>query len=118
VKLLLDQHLSHRLVQPLEKHFPETTHVSSLNLDRADDADIWAYARQNDFTITSKDTDFLNLSVLHGPPPKVVYLQIGNCSTREIRELIESSIEEIERFQSDPEESILILSPSQRPTSP
>ena len=32
----------------------------------------------------SKDSDFRQLAFLHGPPPKVVWLRIGNVTTVEI----------------------------------
>ena len=36
----------------------------------------------------TKDEDFHRLSVLHGPPPKVIWIRLGNCSTDEVIRLL------------------------------
>jgi predicted nuclease of predicted toxin-antitoxin system len=52
-----------------------------LGLASATDQEIWAYAREQDFTVISKDNDFRSLSLVNGAPPKVIWLRIGNAST-------------------------------------
>lgn len=59
----------------------------------------------------SKDTDFYQRSVLFGHPPKVVWIGLGNCTTAAVRDLLLSSIETIEEFDSDTERSFLVLGP-------
>jgi len=44
VKLLFDQNLSHRLVQTLQKEFPDSRHVREVGLQEATDAVVWNYA--------------------------------------------------------------------------
>jgi predicted nuclease of predicted toxin-antitoxin system len=34
--------------------------------------------------LVTKDEDFHRLSVLRGAPPKVVWLRVGNCTTRDL----------------------------------
>jgi predicted nuclease of predicted toxin-antitoxin system len=46
----------------------------------------------------SKDEDFHRLSILHGPPPKVIWVRLGNCSTDAIISLLRARREEIEGF--------------------
>jgi predicted nuclease of predicted toxin-antitoxin system len=72
VKLLLDENLSPRIVGAVTALCPGSAHVSSVGLRGADDARIWAYAREHGFTIVSKDNDFRQLTFLEGAPPKVV----------------------------------------------
>ncbi len=84
MKLLLDQNLSRKLVTMLADMYPGSTHVSALNLHQATDAIIWAFAKESNFTIVSKDSDFHQRSFLEGWPPKVVWLRLGNCSTQDI----------------------------------
>ena len=58
MKLLFDENLSPKLVHALEEYFPGSMHVEELSLRGTADAMIWSYARENGFTIVSKDTDF------------------------------------------------------------
>ena len=51
MKLLFDQNLSLHLVPCLADLFLGSTHVHEINLDMASDADVWAYALTNGFTI-------------------------------------------------------------------
>jgi len=84
LKLLFDQNLSPVLIEELQDVFPGSAHTEALGLARADDSSIWEYARENGFTIVSKDADFPERGVLLGSPPKVVWIRRGNCSTAEI----------------------------------
>ena len=70
MKLLLDQNLSRHLVGHLRKVFPGSEHVSAVGLQDATGDEIWEYAGEHDLGIVSKDSDFRQLSFLHGPPPK------------------------------------------------
>jgi predicted nuclease of predicted toxin-antitoxin system len=110
VKLLLDQNLSPRLVGSLSDVFPDSAHVRDLGLARADDAAIWDYARENELTIVSKDSDFHQLSFLRGSPPKVIWIRRGNCSTADIEGLLRSRRKEILEFGSELEPAFLALS--------
>jgi predicted nuclease of predicted toxin-antitoxin system len=109
VRLLLDQNLSPRLVRALADVFPECTHVRDLGLSREDDRVVWDHAKANGYVIVSKDSDFHQLSFLQGPPPKVVWLRLGNCPTAEIERLLRSRAIEIAAFVNDPTEAFLVL---------
>ena len=110
MKLLLDQNLSPRLVGSLSDVFPGSVHVRDLGLAREDDVAIWDYARDHEFTIVSKDSDFHQLSFLHGAPPKVIWIRRGNCSTTDIEGLLRSRRKEILNFGSEPDPAFLALS--------
>jgi predicted nuclease of predicted toxin-antitoxin system len=101
MKLLFDQNLSRRLITPLADLCPESNHVSILGLDQVSDDEVWAYARDNGYTIVSKDSDFNELSVLRGIPPKVIWLRLGNCSTSRIETALREHEEEIRAFIED-----------------
>ena len=79
MKLLFDQNLSSALVARLEDLFPGSTHVKAEGMDEAPDIEVWLFAKQQGFTIVSKDSDFQQRSLLFGAPPKVVWLRVGNC---------------------------------------
>lgn len=108
MKLLFDQNLPWRLVNTVSHKFQGSGHVVSLGLSKASDQELWAYALENDFCICTKDDDFHQLSFLHGPPPKVVWLQIGNRPTWEITELLEQHLDKIQEFAST-EEALMII---------
>lgn len=101
MKLLLDQNLSRKLVPHLAEAYPESSHVFLLGLAKTDDSDIWYYARHHGFSLVTKNTDMVDLCVLRGGPPKVLWLRIGNCTTELVREVLDSNKERIARFATD-----------------
>lgn len=107
--LLFDHNLSPRLVIRLRDVFPEAEHVAGAGLAEASDADVWRYAREAALTIVTKDSDFNDLAVLTGPPPHVVWIRRGNCSTDEIEALMRDHAPSIEEL-SGTESAVLILS--------
>ena len=110
MKLLFDYNLSPRLVNRFSDLYPNSNHLFDLQLDTVKDSLVWEYALQNEFAIVTKDSDFSELSLFRGFPPKVIWIRIGNCTTNDIESLIRSHTEEIKRFNSESESGILILS--------
>jgi len=109
VKLLFDQNVSPDLVHRLQDLFPGSEHVFRLNLHEVDDTVLWQFARENDFIVVSKDVDFSELSMIHGFPPKLLWLRIGNCRTSDVEDLIRSNFEFISRLVEDNDRGILSL---------
>jgi predicted nuclease of predicted toxin-antitoxin system len=109
VKLLLDENLSPRLSVLLSDIFPESEHVHQCNLGNASDVAIWEYAKIHGFAIVSKDSDFFERSVLHGIPPKIIWVRVGNCSTTEIAELLRIGFQTIHAFIENDTETCLLL---------
>ncbi len=109
MKLLFDQNLSRKLPGLLADIFPNSAQVLLLGLAEAADETIWAYARKNEFTLVSKDSDFQQRSLLFGHPPKFIWLRMGNCGTYAVERLLRSQSAVIHTFGSDPIESHLIL---------
>ena len=71
-------------------------HVHTVGLGEASDAAIWEYARSHGFVIASKDSDFFEMSVVLGAPPKLIWIRRGNCTTNQIAELLRASRNVIE----------------------
>ena len=109
MKLLFDGNLSPRLVELLAANFPDCTHIELIGIRGAADAAVWDYARQNGYTVVSKDNDFRQRAFLYGPPPKVVWLAVGNAGTDMIALLIRAGGERLRAFALDAGESLLIL---------
>lgn len=110
MKLLLDQNLSPRLVRSLGDVFPGSSHVRDVGLGAADDDAVWEYAKRHGFAIVSKDSDFHQRSLVLGPPPKVIWVRLGNCSTADIERLLRYYEATIRTFVAKPEVAFLGLS--------
>jgi len=101
VKLLLDENLSRRLIAVLELLYPGTIHVSEVGLERAADDAVWRHAREGGFVIVTKDADFAERSLAEGPPPKVVWIRRGNCSSQEVADLLRDHRGQVEQLETD-----------------
>jgi predicted nuclease of predicted toxin-antitoxin system len=75
----------------------------------APDRAIWQHAQEDGFVIVSKDEDFHRLSIFYGPPPKVIWVPLGNCSTDDIIRLLRERRSEIEDFVGHEEAAFLAL---------
>ena len=107
MKLLFDNNLSHKLLEKTKDIFPDSTHVMHEKLDESEDQEILEFAKQNDFTIITKDSDFNDLILFFGYPPKVILLKIGNCKVLEIEKVLRDNIISINEFINNPEVGIL-----------
>ena len=88
--------------------------MHGVGLAHATDERVWSYARDQGFTIVSKDSDFHERSLLFGYPPKVIWIRRGNCATAQIARLLRNAESEIERLDSDPGALFLILLQSEK----
>jgi predicted nuclease of predicted toxin-antitoxin system len=109
VKLLIDQNLSHKLVQRLRDPYPESAHVRALGLHESADVAIWQYARDHEFILVSKDIDMMELCVLRGAPPKLIWLRLENCSTDVVEEVLTRNRESVAALAADPSRVYLSL---------
>ena len=109
MKLLFDQNLPPKLVNSLAGLYPDSLHVRDVGLREATDSVIWDYAKQKDFTIVSKDSDFQQRSLLYGSPPKFIWLRIGNCSVGALEDLLKRHSTTIHTFGQNAAESHLML---------
>lgn len=109
MKLLFDQNLSPRLARSLAGVYPDSAHVMDVGLSDADDRAIWMFDREHGFAIDAKDGDFRQLSFLDGPPPKVVWVRLGNCSTDDIATVLRRRADDLRDFASAPEAAFLFV---------
>ena len=109
MKLMFDQNLSPRLVSSLVDLYPDSNHVFNLGLNQAHDKEIREFAFQNEFTIVTKDSDFGDLNILLGFPPKVIWIRRGNCSAREIESILRDEFDSISAHHSNSQSGLLIL---------
>lgn len=57
----------------------------------------------------SKDEDFNDLSVTKGSPPKVIWLQLGNCTTAQVQAALRGRFADIAAFEGDATVGTLVL---------
>ena len=101
MRFLFDQNLSPRLRHLLADLYPGSIHVRDVGLQSSDDEALWNYAAQNGLTIVTKDSDFHQRSFLLAHPPKIVWVQRGNCSTTEIETILRVHYDDIVAFEMD-----------------
>jgi predicted nuclease of predicted toxin-antitoxin system len=109
VTLIFDANLSATLVRSLRDVYPGSSHVSGHAGLQHNDRAIWDHALKGRYAIVSKDSDYAHFSLLYGPPPKVILLAIGNCSTIEIDRLLRRNAGVVRAFLEDETTGLLVL---------
>lgn len=109
MSLLFDQNLSRRLPGLLAADFPGSEQALLAGLAAATDRAVWTYAAARGLAVVSKDADFVRLSAALGPPPKVVWLRVGNGPTRDIVALLRARAADVRAFLANPAAAVLEL---------
>ncbi|MCX6245070.1 MAG: DUF5615 family PIN-like protein [Bacteroidetes bacterium] len=103
MKLLFDQNISYRVVRGLQDLYPLAKQVRELHLENSTDREIWEYAKREGYTIVTFDSDFYDLTLLLGIPPKVIWLRFGNTSTDNLIHILTENQSVINEFIENPE---------------
>ncbi len=75
-----------------------------------DDKEIISIAKREDFIVVTKDKDFLNHFLLHGFPPAILLLSLGNVSNHHLTKILSDNFAQIETtFQSNAR--LIVLEP-------
>ncbi len=109
MKLLFDENLSRTLVSLLQDIFPGSDHVVLLGLEHSPDEDIFRYARENDFVIVTKDSDFNDLVSVSIDAPGLIWIRTGNCTTSNIELLLRKHSEQIAEISASTNVGLLML---------
>lgn len=109
MRLLFDENLAARLAPELADIYPDSTHVAALGLGGAKDRVIWDRAAAEGFVLVTKDEDFHSFAVLHGPPPKVIWIRLGNCTTEDVLQLLRIRRQDVASFCQQEELAVLAL---------
>ena len=105
---LFDENLSPTLVTRTAD-FTTSQHVREVGLRGGEDLAVWRWAQSAGFAIVSKDVDFADLAVRLGPPPKVIHLRLGNCTTPEVEAVLRAHIVEIKLFLTTNDVAVLSI---------
>lgn len=103
MKVLLDQNLSFRLLQPLSEVYSGSTQVSLLNMGDASDREIWDTTQREGYAIVTQDADFHEYSLLQEGAPLVIWLKCGNQPKSVFLDKLLVHQVDIEQAHEDPE---------------
>jgi predicted nuclease of predicted toxin-antitoxin system len=101
MRFLFDQNISHKILAMLPEQFSDSSSVKKEGLINSTDREIWEFAKKNDFIIVTQDSDFNDLNLLLGFPPKIIWIRTGNLRTKAIMDILLTYIFDIEKFISD-----------------
>jgi len=101
MKLLFDQNISFRILKVLPERFLECSHVKKEGLINASDKQIWDFAKENNYSIVTQDSDFNDLNTLLGFPPKIIWIRTGNIKTIALLNILMDYHEDLEKFIED-----------------
>jgi predicted nuclease of predicted toxin-antitoxin system len=59
--------------------------VTLVGLGESTDDETWTYALDQGFVIMSKYEDLHQRALVSGPPPKVIWVRLGNCTMDDIK---------------------------------
>lgn len=103
MKFIVDAQLPPALAHWLREQGHQAEHVAEVGLREAEDTPIWQYALEQNACVLTKDEDFAGRVQHSRKAPVIVWLRIGNCSNRALREwffpLLTDVVREIESGQ-------------------
>lgn len=82
--LLIDENLPASLADVLPL---DCSHATKLGAQPTD-LQLWSHSRERDWTILTRDADFFDRIMLEGPPPKVIWVRLGNIRRKDLESLL------------------------------
>jgi predicted nuclease of predicted toxin-antitoxin system len=109
LKLLFDQNISPKVVKQLASVFEDSQQVRHVGLEDSSDFKIFDFAKKHDFVIVTFDSDFIDLNILKGAPPKIIWIRSQNQTTKNVAKILKDNIIEILEFFDSREIEIMEL---------
>lgn len=78
--LLIDENLPASLAEILPIACSHATDLGAQPTDHQ----LWQHARERDWIILTRDADFFDRLMLQGPPPKVIWIRLGNIRKKDL----------------------------------
>ena len=103
MKLLFDQNISFRILKKLPEIFQGSSHVIAEGFMNSPDFEIWEFAKLHHFIIVTQDSDFNDIYLLKGFPPKILWFQTGNLQTSELALILKNRQNELIEFSTNDE---------------
>ena len=70
-------------------HSTDYIHQKDID-DEWSDQVIWDYAKSNNLTIITKDSDFSTKILFNDPPPRVIHIRVGNLLMKDFFSCIQN----------------------------
>ena len=84
-RILIDENLPFSLGVKLGADYIHASQIA----DQASDTLLWEQARKNDWIVLTRDTDFFDRLLVHGTPPKVIWIRLGNLRKADLLNIME-----------------------------
>lgn len=95
MRVWLDVHLPPALIPWLKERFGvDAEAFRNVGWTREPDASIFSSLRKEGEVVMTKDSDFVALVETKGPPPQVIWLTSGNTSNKNLRRILEGTMED------------------------
>ncbi len=95
MRFWVDAQLPPALARWLGERGFSATPVRECGLRDSDDGSIWNFAVEGDWTVITKDEDFVDRCIGHPAAPSVVWLRVGNCTNRVLFAWLDPALPEI-----------------------
>lgn len=106
MNLLFDQNISPKILKILPSEFFKSQQVRFIGLENSSDIGIFEYAKNNNFAIVTFDSDFVDLNAMYGTPPKIIYLNTGNLTTKHISSILKNNLLKIQHYLNSTSDDI------------
>ena len=91
MKFWLNANLAPRVAKWLCAEFDiDCVALLDLKEESLADEEIFERARKANAVVITKDFDFVNLVTARGAPPQVLILSVGNCTNKELIEILKT----------------------------
>ena len=97
MKFLCDVHISIKVAKRITQLGYPAEHINSI-LDKwhTKDQDVTRYVDKFNLILITKDQDFRNSYLLNHTPKKLIKINLGNISNKELLQILENHINQIE----------------------
>jgi predicted nuclease of predicted toxin-antitoxin system len=94
---LIDAQLSPNLAEWINISFNnvEAISVRSVGLSGAKDKEIFNFARDHQYIVMTKDSDFIRLIEQYGSPPQLIWITCGNTSNRKMISIFSKTLTKV-----------------------
>ena len=102
MKFLCDVHISFKLVKTIQVLGFECIHVNAI-LDKwhTKDSEIAKYVDENNYILITKDSDFRDSFFIKNSPKKLIKINLGNISNRELITIFENNLSKIDTISNN-----------------